>query len=338
MRYIVKKYSELKKKQLELFYSEVFKDRHASLAANSYWYYRIDYLNCQPIALLESDKIIGHLGLIPIKIKLKEELIPATWYIDLIIHPNYQGKGLGSLLVKEGQKNSKVQLAVCNEAALRVYKKLNWKINLSNKRLARPINPLKWIPFLKELDLKILKSLYNVTLSKKVNDATNLKAHSLSENKEKILDIFKKRKFENTSNIKIERDEDWFKWRLLDFPNEKNLFFFQLDDNYVIVHLVNSKGIRRLNIIMHFYLNKTCELKMYYSLFKWSLENNIDLVWSCLTDENLIKNLEVLFPKKFTKTITIAVTSADKNIEFELEKKPLEIQGVDSDIDSIFII
>ena len=265
-------------------------------------------------------------------------MIPATWYIDLIIHPNYQGKGLGSLLVKEGQKNSKVQLAVCNEAALRVYKKLNWKINLSNKRLARPINPLKWIPFLKELDLKILKSLYNVTLSKKVNDATNLKAHSLSENKEKILDIFKKRKFENTSNIKIERDEDWFKWRLLDFPNEKNLFFFQLDDNFVIVHLVNSKGIRRLNIIMHFYLNKTCELKMYYSLFKWSLENNIDLVWSCLTDENLIKNLEVLFPKKFTKTITIAVTSADKNIELELEKKPLEIQGVDSDIDSIFII
>ena len=80
-------------------------------------------------------------------------MIPATWYIDLIIHPNYQGKGLGSLLVKEGQKNSKVQLAVCNEAALRVYKKLNWKINLSNKRLARPINPLKWIPFLKELDL-----------------------------------------------------------------------------------------------------------------------------------------------------------------------------------------
>ena len=61
-------------------------------------------------------------------------------------------------------------------------------------------------------------------------------------------------------------------------------------------------------------------------------------MWSCLTDENLIKNLEVLFPKKFTKTITIAVTSADKNIEFELEKKPLEIQGVDSDIDSIFII
>ena len=86
MKYIVKKYSELKKKQLELFYREVFKDRHASLAANSYWCYRINYLNCQPIALLENDKIIGHLGLIPIKIKLKEELMPATWYIDLIIH------------------------------------------------------------------------------------------------------------------------------------------------------------------------------------------------------------------------------------------------------------
>ena len=89
---------------------------------------------------------------------------------------------------------------------------------------------------------------------------------------------------------------------------------------------------------MHFYLNETCELKMYYSLFKWSLENNIDLVWSCTTDKSLIKNLEDLFPKKFTKTITIAATSADKNIESELEKKSLEIQGVDSDIDSIFII
>ena len=88
------------------------------------------------------------MGFLPVKIRLNESIISANWYIDLIIHPSFQGKGL-FYTGKRRAEFSKIQIAFANEAALKVYQKLNWTIKNSSKRLARPINPIKWVPLLK---------------------------------------------------------------------------------------------------------------------------------------------------------------------------------------------
>ena len=56
-----------------------------------------------------------------------DQIITGVWYVDYAVLPEFQGKGGGSLLVNEGTKNSEVQIAFCNEDALKVYKKFNWK-------------------------------------------------------------------------------------------------------------------------------------------------------------------------------------------------------------------
>ena len=140
MNYVVKKISEIDNNQLHIFYKDVFKDRCEVLLKNLKWYYRINYLNCEPIVLVLKNKVVGQLGLIPIKVKIRNNIIPATWYIDLVVHPEFQGKGLGSILVNEGQKQSKIQIAICNEAALKVYKK---KQNDELDVIKEPIELLK---------------------------------------------------------------------------------------------------------------------------------------------------------------------------------------------------
>ena len=337
MNYVVKKISEIDNNQLHIFYKDVFKDRCEVLLKNLKWYYRINYLNCEPIVLVLKNKVIGQLGLIPIKVKIRNNIIPATWYIDLVVHPEFQGKGLGSILVKEGQKQSKMQIALCNEAALKVYKKFNWQINISTKRLARPINPIKWVPFINNLNSKIFKNLYNFNLKKKLANIQNIHPFNFDENINKIFNSFSKRKIITSNSPEIIRDEEWLRWRLLEFPNRTNLKFFELNDNYVIVHFIKSRNIRRLNIIMYYYLGVSEETKMYYSITKWALENNFDLIWSCSTNQNLVDNLSEIFPKKFIKPITIASASLDKNIHQHVKENFSNIEAIDSDTDSIFL-
>ena len=88
---------------------------------------------------------------------------------------------------------------------------------------------------------------------------------------------------------------------------------------------------------MYYYLGVSEETKMYYSITKWALENNFDLIWSCSTNRNLVDNLSEIFPKKFIKPITIASASLDKNIHQHVKENFSNIEAIDSDTDSIFL-
>ena len=122
--YTVKTISQVNQDQLLSFYKIVFKDRYRILFENLEWFYRLKNTKCEPIVLTIADKIIGQLGTIPIKVKLNNKIKSASWYVDYVILPEFQGKGIGSELVKEGTKKTEIQIAFCNEQALKVYKKI----------------------------------------------------------------------------------------------------------------------------------------------------------------------------------------------------------------------
>ncbi len=337
MDYIIKKISEVDQNIVHSFYKEVFPNRYKKLTQYLKWYYRIGFENNEPIVIINKKKVVGHLGFLPVKIKLNESLVSANWYIDLIIHPNFQGKGLGSMLVKEGQKYSKIQIAFANEAALKVYKKLNWNIKNSSRRLARPINPIKWVPYIKNFQISFFKNLYNFNLLKKLRKFEKLKVYNLKKDIKILNDTFFKRKVIKDNNITIYRDSDWISWRLKEFPELNDLFIFELNDNYIIGHLFSYKNIKRLNILMYYYLSESKEIEIFYSLTKWALDNNVDLLWTCSTNSNHILKIQEIFPNRFIKPIDIAISSPDKSIANFLENKELILEGIDSDFDNLFL-
>ena len=79
-----------------------------------------------------------------------KEILPAIWFIDFAILPKFQGLGLGKVLTKAWMKICPNQITFCNDKSLKIFKKLCCEENNYTKRLARPINPTKWIPFLKK--------------------------------------------------------------------------------------------------------------------------------------------------------------------------------------------
>jgi len=335
--YTVKTISQVNQDQLLSFYKIVFKDRYRILFENLEWFYRLKNTKCEPIVLTIANKIIGQLGTIPIKVKLNNKIKSASWYVDYVILPEFQGKGIGSELVKEGTKKTEIQIAFCNEQALKVYKRLNWNINTSTKRLARPINPIKWIPFFNNSNLKILKNLYNFSINKKIKNLNLIKPYTFNKNSKRVLDNFLKRKVTDSTSLKFFRDEEWFHWRFMEFPFNENLLVFEYNGNYVIGHTIKSKNINRFHIIFHYYLDTSEEEKIYYLIFKWAKENNFDLIWSCSANQNLINKLEEIFPKRFIKTVTIASYSSDEKIFKLLNKNFENIQASDSDMDTLFL-
>ena len=304
----VVKVSQVERNELYQFYKKAFGNRNELLESNWKWWYRFNYLNCEPLVLISEKRIIGHLGLIPAKIKFDNKIFNATWYVDFAVLSEAQGKGAGSKLVKEGMKISKIQMAFCNDEALRVYQKFEWKISDSIKRLARPINPIKWIPILKNFNLEIFKKFYNFSLGGK----KLIKPYSINNNSKILFETFGKRKEKPSTYPEIYRDDDWLNWRLLECPFNKNIQFFEYNGNFAVTHLIKSKNIKRLHIIYFYCLEESYENQLYYFIAQWAFQNGIDLLWVCSGDQNLISDVEKIFPKRFIKPTILASFSSEK--------------------------
>ena len=335
--YVVKKISQVDRSELHSFYKVVFRDRYKILFENLDWWYRLKISNLEPIILTLNNKIIGQLGIIPTKIKIEDNIKSATWYIDFAVLPEFHGKGAGTMLAKEGTRMAEIQIAFCNDDALKVYKKLNWQINRFTKRLVRPINPIRLMPYIKNSNSKILSFLYNFSIRRKLSSLNTIKPINFSEILKETLKNFLLKKIKPSTYPEFFRDEEWFNWRFVEFPFRKNLNIFEFNGNYVIAHFLKLKNIKRLHVLYHFYLDQPEETKMYFLITKWAIENNFDLIWSCSANHNLIKNLNPILPKKLEKTITIACFSSDEKIYQNLNKNFINIQAADSDMDTLYL-
>ena len=88
--------SKVKIDQLSEFYKKVFKNRYKALTNHWKWWYRSNYLGYEPIILISKNKVVGQAGLIPTKIQIEKEILPAIWFVDFAVLPEYQGLGLAN--------------------------------------------------------------------------------------------------------------------------------------------------------------------------------------------------------------------------------------------------
>ena len=334
-KYKTNKISEVDQVQLSEFYKKTFYQRYKSLTNNWRWWYRVGYDKQEPIILSVDNKIIGQASYLPTKLNVLGNEIPAIWFVDYAILPEYMGKGLGKFLCEEWMKICPNQMAICSPYSLRVLKKFGWKENLSTQRIAKPINLFKFLPIIKHLKLNFLDSSIRYFVKKKFNSNNLIKPFEVVKNFKVLNESFKLKKSEKNDGLaKIVRDEKWLYWRLMECPYKNNIFFFEANNNFAIVHIYSVKNIKRLNILYTYSIDDLRENELIMQIVSWSLNNNIDLVWSI----NRKKNLENIFPKILNKPVQYACWSADNKI-FEILKKGLsDFHGIDSDNDSSLYI
>jgi len=335
IKYKINKISEIDTAHLSEFYKKTFYQRYKSLTNNWRWWYRVGYNEHEPIILTLDNKVIGQAAYIPTSLNILGNKIPAIWFVDYAILPEYMGRGLGKFLCEEWMKICPNQMAICSPYSLRVLKKFGWEENLSTQRLVKPINIFKFLPIIKTLKLNFLDKTIRYFVKKKYSNNILIKPFGITNNFNVINNSFKLKKCEKKNDLaQIIRDEKWLYWRLMECPYKKDIFFFELNNNFAIVHIFLVKKIKKLHVLYTYYTEEFQENELLLQIINWSLNNNIDLVWA--VDRK--KDLANIFPKILNKPTQYACWSSDKKI-FEILKKGLsDFHGIDSDNDTSLYI
>ena len=335
LRYKINKISQVSSEKLSVFYKEVYKKRHKSLTNNWRWWYRIGHSPFEPLILSIDEQVIGQAGLLPADLKIEENIVPAIWFVDFAILKKFQGKGFGKILVKEWMKICPNQITFCNDVSLKVFKKLGWKNNLSNKRFVKPINYFKLIPIINQLNLNFANQLVKNFLNKKFKEKIILTPFKVSQNYNIIKDSFNNKiKHSKENCLEILRDESWLKWRLLECPFKDELYFFEFKNSFAVVRIYNQKKLKRLNILYQYSTDESSKNEILNLILIWSINNNVDLIWAINKD----KKFNNFFTSIFNKSINFASWSENKNISDLMQKGIIDMQGIDSDVDSSLFI
>ena len=332
----INKISEIPKEKLLPFYKKLYPTRYKNLTDNWKWWYRVNKDFAEPIILSLDDKVIGQAAFLVNNLTVSNKKIPAIWFQDYAVLPEYMGFGLGKLLTKEWMKVCSNQMAMCSPYSLRVLKKFGWIDNFETKRLLRPINYFKFIPYANKLNLNLLNSTLRFFLKKKYNFSESIKPYNLSENFNTLSHSFNLKQLpENPNNYPIiNRDESWLAWRLMECPYKKDIYFFEYKNSFSIVHIYFANKIKRLNILYTYSTDGSENVKLYKLITSWAINNNIDFVWAISKNQNL-KNI---FPKVFYRPLRFASWSSDSEVFNVLKKGFLDLQGIDSDIESAFYL
>ena len=331
VKYKINKISEIATDQLSEFYKKTYYKRYKSLTSNWRWWYRVGYNELEPLILSVDNKVIGQAAYLPINLNILGNIVPAIWFVDYVVLPEFKGKGLGKILSKEWMKICPNQMAICSDDSLRVLKKLGWKDNYTTKRLARPISTLKFLPILKNLKLNFVNRTLRYFIKKKYSRNISINPYKISDNFKIIDDSFKLRKIvKNNEFAEIIRDEKWLHWRLIECPYKKDIYFFEYKNNFTIVHIFLIENIKKLNILYTYSADKFQENELFVQIINWSINNNIDLVWAVSRNTDF----ENIFPKIFNRSLQFASWSSDEKIFKTLQNGLSNLQGIDTDNDS----
>jgi len=329
-----KSISEVDKNLLYEFYSIAFPTRSEILYKNWNWIYRTSFSNSQPILALYKNEIVGHAGLISNKLSYGDSIFNGIWFVDFFILPKFRNIGLGKILTKKWMELEDFHLTFCNQKSLQVFKKFNWIENDNYYKSCKIINPLKWLPFINSLDSKILNKFNFLNIFNRPSFSKNMNFIKLSNNTNILLEIINNKNFDlnqNKSKIKILRDKEWLEWRICESPFIKNYYLFLIENSYSLISLVTINKKKKLNIIFSSYENSNFKLLLNESILRWSLDNNVDIVWLSINKLKFENTYEKILKKNFK--LTFACNSKNSMISNNMLKDINNIQGIDSDTD-----
>jgi len=124
------------------------------------------------------------------------------------------------------------------------------------------------------------------------------------------------------------RDENWFKWRIIDCPYKKNIFILRYKEKYIVIHILKKNNLKRLNII---FTSEDINPELLGLLTIFSKKNDIDYL-SFVEKKN--KFIDGFLPGQ--RKLNFAFYSNDPLTITELKQNLSDIQYIDSDIDFIW--
>ena len=158
-----------------------------------------------------------------------------------------------------------------------------------------------------EIDIKDLGDL-------KLEETNNQTISKIANESEKLL---------SKKSLGIVRDENWFKWRVLDYPEKKNIFIFSYKDTNIITEIKIKDRFKILNII---YVSKPIKINLPNLFLNFAKHNKINFI-SFISENKDLFDINTPWSRK----LNFAFFAEDSSIEHLINEFD-NIQYIDSDI------
>lgn len=209
--------------------------------------------NTNRLVLLVDGQIAGYCALISAHIWVAGQVKPALWWVDLVIAPEFRGRGLQTLFDERVRAMSDgLLLGFPNELAIKIHRKHGWGVREDLKVVLLPLRPQKvktllsahgwrgWVLRLGAFALSPLAALWRAWLTfPSIRRAWKLEqfdAELLAEISQRV-----PREKLNTTW----RDIAYFNWRYGQAPKQEEYSYYLAGERSMPTHFLVARQIRR---------------------------------------------------------------------------------------------
>ena len=131
--------SQVDPSELDAFLRRVYSPRKSDfLKAHGAWLHRS---NANRLIVQVDGQIAGYCALIPTQVWAARKVHSALWWVDLVIAPEFRGRGLQSIVDKRVREMSNLLLGFPNELARIIHRKHGWGVREDARVLLLPLDP-----------------------------------------------------------------------------------------------------------------------------------------------------------------------------------------------------
>lgn len=317
---------------LAAFYGRINPPKAQFRAANWRWLYRLSSAESvsPPLLALLDGKIIGHAGLIPVRLRSGGEERTAIWFVDFWILPEHQRGGIGTKLTRAWMSLCPLHITFCNERSLGVFLKLGWSSHRDTRGLRLLLRPERHALFQQPY-----RRLPAAAAGAVVRALLRARARGIERPTVTPVSDVELAAFEGgfDPQMHVPRTLDWLRWRLLANPAASEHLVFRAGRHAAVAHVVERPDYRRLNLLA-FAGDKTDTrglTGLVAGIVGWADRGAMDDVCYVTNDAVMARTLQWWLP--LPSRLQFAMHANDTDSRAFLERRAQRWETIDSDLD-----
>lgn len=242
----------LAKGALEIFLSRMYPPAKTSyLQTYGSWQHQRDQNRW---VILVDGQIAAYCAVIPTRCWIEGREYPAIWWVDLIVDPQYRGRGLQTLFDQQIRQMADLKVGFPNELAAKIHRKHGWGVREDYKLLLLPLIPLE-IRSLRRVSgwrglalraVGLALTPWSALLRWRHQHYRPVNARKVENPSPELLaGVFERYRDPQTSTTY--RDSEHFRWRYLDSPLRNEYAFYTAGPQDAPTHYLIARHMNRLD-------------------------------------------------------------------------------------------
>lgn len=208
-----------------------------------------------------SRTIAGYCAVIPTRVLIEGQVTPAIWWVDLVIAPEFRGRGLQTLFDEKIRRLDVLKLGFPNPLAANIHRKHGWGVRDDLRVLMLPLQPLhvkqvRAAAGARGIFLRAFASgitSWAAQVRQRLRHYQPRTAHRLDDPSPDILSsVFDQCKQADLTTTY--RDADYFQWRFFDAPYRDELAFYlagpeRTPKHFLVARHLKTDGIALTRIL-----------------------------------------------------------------------------------------